>query len=49
VHESELRTALNQARTTLGLTAITFTDAAIVPGTTKVRAVHIQETRNGLK
>lgn len=49
VHFQELRTALNEGRTPLGLSSITFTDAAIVSGSTKVRAVHLVELRNGVK
>jgi hydrazine synthase alpha subunit-like protein/fibronectin type III domain protein len=49
VHEQELRTALNQARAALGMSSLTFTDAALLPGTTGIRALHLQELRNGLK
>lgn len=48
-HCQELRTSLNQARTAIGLSSLTFTDAAILPSSTKVRAVHLQEIRNGVK
>ena len=48
-HIQELRVALNQARTPLGLGAIAFTDPTLTPGTTIVRAAHIQELRNGVK
>lgn len=48
-HCQELRTALNAARATLGLSSVTFTDASLVTGTTKVRAVHLQEIRNAVK
>lgn len=49
VHVSELRTALNAARSTLGLSALAYTDAALVAGTTRVKAAHVQELRNGVK
>lgn len=45
VHILEMRTALNQARVALGLPALTFTD----PTLTVIKAVHIQELRNGVK
>ena len=48
-HCQELRTALNQARAALGLSGVTFTDATITTGGTKVRAVHLQELRDGVK
>ncbi|HEY0157558.1 MAG TPA: hypothetical protein VGF28_09760 [Thermoanaerobaculia bacterium] len=48
-HWLELRSALHQARTSIGLPGITFTDAAFNAGTTKVRAVHVAELRNGVK
>ncbi|HYK04707.1 MAG TPA: hypothetical protein VE974_23345 [Thermoanaerobaculia bacterium] len=48
-HCQELRTALSQARTALGLSGVTFTDATLTAGTTKVRAAHLQELRNGMK
>jgi hypothetical protein len=48
-HCQELRAALNEARSLLGLPAVTFTDAAIVPATTKLRKVHVEELRTGVK
>lgn len=48
-HGQELRTALGQARTSLGLSTATFTDSTLTAGTTSVRAVHLQELRNGVK
>ncbi len=47
IHMNELRTALSSALTTLGFAAPTFTDT-IAPGVT-VRAIHMQEVRNGVK
>jgi hypothetical protein len=48
-HVQELRTALTAARTALGLSTINYTDPTLVAGTTKVRALHIQELRSGVK
>jgi hypothetical protein len=48
IHVSELRAALNEARTALGLPFLTFTDGTLVPDVTVVRAVHIQALRDGL-
>ncbi len=48
-HITDLRTALNQARTAIGLNALTFTDATLTPGTTLIKAIHLQELRNGVK
>ena len=45
VHLTELRTALAQARSALGLPAITTTDSP--PAV--VKAVHVQELRNGVR
>lgn len=44
-HISNLRTALNEARAAIGLPALTFTDATL----TTIKAVHVQELRNGVK
>jgi hypothetical protein len=45
VHLTELRTALAQARSALGLSPITTTDAP----PTVIKAVHVQELRNGVR
>lgn len=45
VHLTELRTALAQARSALGLPAITTTDAP----PTVIKAIHVQEIRNGVR
>jgi hypothetical protein len=47
VHLLELRSALDEARRTLGLPPISWT-AGLVPGGA-IRAVHIQELRNGMR
>jgi hypothetical protein len=49
VHVEELRTALDEARAGIGVAALTYTDAALVSGTTKVKAVHFGELRSGVK
>jgi hypothetical protein len=40
---------LSQARTPLGLSSVTFTDATLTEGATQVRAVHLTELRNAVK
>lgn len=49
VHVEELRTALDEARAGIGLSALTYTDPTITAGATKVRAVHWNEVREGVK
>jgi hypothetical protein len=49
VHVSELREALTQARDAIGLSALVFTDAVLTPESTVIRAVHVQEIREGMK
>lgn len=44
-HITQLRTGLDQARSTLGLSALTYTD----PAPSIVKAVHVQQLRNGVK
>lgn len=44
-HITTLRTALNEARTVIGVAALSFTDTPPVI----VKAVHVQELRNGVK
>lgn len=48
-HCQELRTALTQARTSLGLGPPAFTDPTLTSASTNVKAVHLQELRNGVK
>lgn len=47
-HLTELRTALQQAYVAAGLPAPTFTDATVTAGSTRIRAVHIQELRDAV-
>jgi hypothetical protein len=49
VHLNELRTSLAAARASLGLTALAFTNPTLTPGTTPIRAIHVQELRNAVK
>jgi hypothetical protein len=49
LHLQELRTALAEARSTLGLTTLVFTDPTLIAGTTKVKAMHVQDLRTGVK
>jgi hypothetical protein len=48
VHVTELRTALQQAYTQASLPAVSFTDTPLVAGTTRIKALHIQELRDAL-
>lgn len=48
-HLTDLRTLLNAARVAAGLSALAFTDPTITPFVTPVKAVHVQEVRNGVK
>ena len=45
----DLRTGLDAARSTLGLSAPLYTDATITAGTTLIKAAHINELRNGVQ
>jgi hypothetical protein len=49
VHQLELRTALNEARSELGMSSLIFTDATLTTSVTKMRAVHVNELRSGVK
>lgn len=46
---TELRTAINAIRQSVALPPLSYTDASVVAGTTKVRSAHIMETRRGLQ
>lgn len=48
-HLLDLRAALDAARSTLALPALTYTDPVVIARTTRVKAVHITEVRNGTK
>jgi hypothetical protein len=48
-HLSELRAALDAARTSLGLPAATYTDPQLIPGTTRIKAAHINDIRDGVQ
>ncbi|HYC61735.1 MAG TPA: glycoside hydrolase family 44 protein [Thermoanaerobaculia bacterium] len=49
VHIQELRTAMDQARAAIGLSALAYTDPTLTAGTTKVKAAHVTDLRNGVK
>ena len=49
IHLAELRTYLDEARTILGVSAVSYTDPMFAPGTVKVKAAHILELRSGIK
>ncbi len=49
VHLTELRTALDQARSTIGITPVSYADPAITAQSTKARAQHVIDLRNGVK
>ena len=46
---TELRTALNAARTALGLGALTFTDPTLTAQSTRIKSAHITELRDAVK
>ena len=48
-HITELRTALDQARTKIGLPAIVYIDPTINIATTKAKAAHIMNLRGGVQ
>jgi hypothetical protein len=48
-HLSELRVALDAARSSLGLPAVTYTDPQLIQGSTRIKAVHINELRDGVQ
>ncbi|HEX2123619.1 MAG TPA: IPT/TIG domain-containing protein [Thermoanaerobaculia bacterium] len=48
IHVTEMRTALDAARTILGESTGGYTDPTLNTGSTKIKAVHIQELKNRL-
>jgi hypothetical protein len=48
IHIAELRTALSQARSAIGM-PVTFTDPTLTPGQSVMRAVHVEELRNAVR
>lgn len=48
-HIAELRSALTAARNSLGLASLAYTDAPLVIGVSTVKAVHIDELRQGVR
>lgn len=49
VHIDELRAALDAARASLTLSTLSYTDPTIIANTTKTKAAHLTELRNGVK
>lgn len=49
VHLTQLRTALDQARTSIGLSTLAYTDPVITQQSTRVKAAHVTELRDGVK
>ena len=47
-HITDLRDALNAARAALGAPPISFSDPILVPGSTPIRTIHVQEIRDAL-
>ncbi len=47
VHVTALRTALDAARSAIGLAAISYTDPTITAGVTVMKAAHLTELRAG--
>ncbi|HEY0156311.1 MAG TPA: M12 family metallo-peptidase [Thermoanaerobaculia bacterium] len=48
-HLLDLRTALDAARGALGLPPLSYTDPSIGVGTTRIKAAHVAELRNGVR
>src|SRR5204863_91581 len=46
---ADLRTGLDQARSLIGVPPISYADPSLVAGTTPVRAMHVQQLRDGVK
>ena len=46
---NDLRTALDAARSALGLSPVTYTDPTLTPGSTIVKAVHLTDLRGGVQ
>jgi len=48
-HINDLRTALDAARAALGFSGLTYTDPTLSTQSTKIKAVHLSELRDGVK
>jgi len=48
-HVLDLRAGLDDARSTLALSALSYTDPSLVAGTTAIKSAHITDVRNGVK
>jgi hypothetical protein len=49
VHVTDLRTALDAARTALSLSPMSYTDSTITSYSTIIKAAHINDLRQGVK
>lgn len=49
VHLVQIRSALDGARSGLGLSQLSYTDPFLTGGSTPVRALHLQEILNSVK
>jgi len=49
VHLTELRSFLDEARSTLSLPAVVYTDPTITAGSTTIKAQHILDLRSGVQ
>ncbi len=45
-HVASLRNVVAAARLAIGVPAVAFTDPSLTPGTTPVKALHLQELRD---
>jgi len=48
VHVTELRTAINTARTDFGFATFSFTDSTLTAGTTRIRSIHMSELQSSV-
>jgi WD40 repeat protein len=48
-HVQEIREHLDAARAALGLTSMSLSDPVLATGATRIKAMHVQELRNGCK
>ena len=49
LHLTEIRTAVDQARTALVVAAIAYNEPAITAGTTTAKVIQMQELRQGVR
>ena len=46
---TDLRSALDPARSTLSLSAVSYTDLTLTAGSTTIKAAHIADLRSGVQ